>query len=307
MQFPIFKRTNNLERIFLLSALIVIGLIIGTVIGLAYILITGESPMDLNSLRFTQISSQIFTFVLPPILYAMLVKEEPMTALGLKKVTYHWFVIGIAMMYAILPLNNIFAEWNAGLKLPESMSKIEEIMRSMQESATELTERMLNVNNIGGLIINLIMIAGLAALGEELLFRSIIQTSLIKICKNAHIGIFIASAIFSFIHFEFYGFIPRLVLGLLMGYMFYYSRSIWVPMAMHFVNNGTAVVLYYLNNIGIINVDVDTFGQTGVLPLIMSIVIMIALFWLAIRRTRNDNDNDNDNDDDNDNDNDNEQ
>ena len=297
MQFPIFKRTNNLERIFLLSALIVIGLIIGTVIGLAYILITGESPMDLNSLRFTQISSQIFTFVLPPILYAMLVKEEPMTALGLKKVSYHWFVIGIAMMYAILPLNNIFAEWNAGLKLPESMSKIEEMMRSMQESATELTERMLNVNNIGGLIINLIMIAGLAALGEELLFRSIIQTSLIKICRNAHIGIFLASAIFSFIHFEFYGFIPRLVLGLLMGYMFYYSRSIWVPMAMHFVNNGTAVVLYYLNNIGIINVDVDTFGQTGVLPLIMSIVIMIALFWLAIRRMKkNDNDNDNDND-----------
>ena len=314
MQFPIFKRTNKLERIFILSALVVIGLIIGSVIGVIFPFVTGQDVTSLSSLRFMQITSQIFTFVLPPMLYAMLVKEEPMTALGLKKVTYHWFVIGIAMMYAILPLNNIFAEWNAGLKLPESMSGIEEMMRSMQESATELTERMLNVNNIGGLIINIIMIAGLAALGEELLFRSIIQTSLIKICRNAHIGIFLASAIFSFIHFEFYGFIPRLVLGLLMGYMFYYSRSIWVPMAMHFVNNGTAVVLYYLNNIGIINVDVDTFGQTGVLPLIMSIVIMIALFWLAIRRTRNENenenenenDNDDDNDDDDDNDNDNE-
>ena len=303
MQFPIFKRTNKLERIFILSALVVIGLIIGSVIGVIFPFVTGQDVTSLSSLRFMQITSQIFTFVLPPMLYAMLVKEEPMTALGLKKVTYHWFVIGIAMMYAILPLNNIFAEWNAGLKLPESMSGIEEMMRSMQESATELTERMLNVNNIGGLIINLIMIAGLAALGEELLFRSIIQTSLIKICRNAHIGIFLASAIFSFIHFEFYGFIPRLVLGLLMGYMFYYSRSIWVPMAMHFVNNGTAVVLYYLNNIGIINVDVDTFGQTGVLPLIMSIVIMIALFWLAIRRMKkNDNDDDNDNDNDNDDD-----
>ena len=306
MQFPIFKRTNKLERIFILSALVVIGLIIGSVIGVIFPFVTGQDVTSLSSLRFMQITSQIFTFVLPPMLYAMLVKEEPMTALGLKKVTYHWFVIGIAMMYAILPLNNIFAEWNAGLKLPESMSGIEEMMRSMQESATELTERMLNVNNIGGLIINIIMIAGLAALGEELLFRSIIQTSLIKICRNAHIGIFLASAIFSFIHFEFYGFIPRLVLGLLMGYMFYYSRSIWVPMAMHFVNNGTAVVLYYLNNIGIINVDVDTFGQTGVLPLIMSIVIMIALFWLAIRRMKkNDNDDDNGNDNGNDNDNDN--
>ncbi|MBR7175845.1 MAG: CPBP family intramembrane metalloprotease [Bacteroidales bacterium] len=286
MQFPIFKRTNKLERIFILSALVVIGLIIGSVIGVIFPFVTGQDVTSLSSLRFMQITSQIFTFVLPPMLYAMLVKEEPMTALGLKKVTYHWFVIGIAMMYAILPLNNIFAEWNAGLKLPESMSGIEEMMRSMQESATELTEKMLNVNNIGGLIINIIMIAGLAALGEELLFRSIIQTSLIKVCRNAHIGIFLASAIFSFIHFEFYGFIPRLVLGLLMGYMFYYSRSIWVPMTMHFVNNGTAVVLYYLNNIGLTNVDVETFGETKLLPLLISIAIMVALFWFAIKRMK---------------------
>ena len=133
------------------------------------------------------------------------------------------------------------------------------------------------------LIINLIMIAALAAIGEELLFRSILQPSLIRVCKNAHIGIFITSAIFSFIHFEFYGFIPRLVLGMLLGYMFFYSRSIWVPMIMHFVNNGTAVVLYYLNNKGITNIDVETFGQTELLPLILSIIVMIALFWLVIR------------------------
>ena len=307
MQFPIFKRTNKLERIFILSALVVIGLIIGSVIGVIFPFVTGQDVTSLSSLRFMQITSQIFTFVLPPMLYAMLVKKEPMTALGLKKVTYHWFVIGIAMMYAILPLNNIFAEWNAGLKLPESMSGIEEMMRSMQESATELTEKMLNVNNIGGLIINIIMIAGLAALGEELLFRSIIQTSLIKICRNAHIGIFLASAIFSFIHFEFYGFIPRLVIGLLLGYMYYYSKSIWVPMTMHFANNATIVFLYYLNNIGLTNIDVEGFGETNIVVLLLSVIATAALFWLAIRRTRNENDddNDNDNDDDNDNDNDN--
>ena len=90
-------------------------------------------------------------------------------------------------MYTILPLNSIFAEWNAGLKLPESMKTLEEMMKSLQDEATEITEKMLNVNNIGGLIVNLIMIAGLAALGEELFFRSVIQTSLIRICKNAHI------------------------------------------------------------------------------------------------------------------------
>lgn len=287
MNFPIIKKTNKLERIFLLAALLILGLIIGSVIGVIYPLVTGQDAMSLNSLRFMQISSQIFTFVLPPILYAILVKDNPKESLGTKKVSYHWFIIGFIMMFAILPLNNVFAEWNAGLKLPESMSRIEELIKEMYESSAVVLEKLVNVNTFGGFVINLIMIAGLAALGEELLFRSIIQTSLIKICKNAHVGIIIASAIFSFIHFDFYAFIPRLVLGMLLGYMFYYSRSIWVSMFMHFVNNATAVVIYYLNNIGVTNIDVETFGQTQLLPLLISIALMVALFWIAIKRMNN--------------------
>lgn len=287
MNFPIIKKTNKLERIFILAALLILGLIIGSLLGVVYPLVTGQDVMSLNSLRFMQISSQIFTFVLPPILYAMLIKDNPRESLGIKKVSYHWFIIGFIMMYAILPLNNVFAEWNAGLKLPESMSRIEELIKEMYESSAVILEKLVNVNTFGGFVINLIMIAGLAALGEELLFRSIIQTSLIKFCKNAHVGIIIASAIFSFIHFDFYAFIPRLVLGMLLGYMFYYSRSIWVSMFMHFVNNATAVVIYYLNNIGITNIDVETFGQTQLLPLLISVALMVVLFWLAIRRTIN--------------------
>ncbi|MBQ4549117.1 MAG: CPBP family intramembrane metalloprotease [Bacteroidales bacterium] len=287
MNFPIIKKTNKLERIFILAALLILGLIIGSVIGVIYPLVSGQDVMSLNSLRFMQISSQIFTFVLPPILYAMLINENPKESLGIKNVSYHWFIIGFLMMYAILPLNNVFAEWNAGLKLPESMSRIEELIKEMYESSAVVLEKLVNVNTFGGFVINLIMIAGLAALGEELLFRSIIQTSLIKTCKNAHVGIIIASAIFSFIHFDFYAFIPRLVLGMLLGYMFYYSRSIWVSMFMHFVNNATAVVIYYLNNIGVTNVDVETFGQTQLLPLLISIALMAVLFWLAIRRMKN--------------------
>ena len=283
MQHPIIKKTTMLERIFLLMALIIIGLILGTVIGLAYVFITKSDPNDLNALRFMQISSQIFTFVLPPIAYAFLVKEKPVNALGLKKSKILWVLIGIAMIFAIMPFNSILAEWNANLTLPDSMSKIESLMKQMQDAATEMIEKFVSVDTIGGLVLNLFMIAGLAALGEELLFRSIIQTSLIKICKNAHIGILIASVIFSFIHFEFYGFFPRLILGMLLGYMFYFSGSIWIPMLMHFLNNGTVVLIYFLNNKGITSIDVDTFGQTSIPVLIISIVVMIVLFLLSIK------------------------
>ena len=286
MNFPIIKRTSRLERIFLLAALIVLGLIIGTVIGVGYVIVSGNDATSLNSLRFIQISSQIFTFVLPPILYAMLVKEQPFKSLGFNKSTILWLILGVAMMYAILPLNAVFGEWNANIKFPESLASFEKLMQDLQERATEVMEKFVNVDTIGGLIINLFMIAGLAALGEELLFRSVIQTSLIKICKNAHVGIFIASAIFSLFHMEFYGLLPRLVLGLLMGYMYYYSRSIWIPMAMHFANNGTIVFLYYLNNIGAINIDVESFGETNVGILMLSIVAMVALFWFTVKHKK---------------------
>ncbi len=283
MQHPIIKKTTKFERIFLLMALIIIGMILGSVIGFAYVFITKSNPKDLDSLRFMQICSQVFTFVLPPIIYALLVKDKPVNVLGLKKSKILWFLLGTAMIFVIMPFNSILAEWNDGWTLPDSMSRIEQMMKQMQDAATEMIEKFVSVDTIGGLILNLFMIAGLAAIGEELLFRSIIQTSLIKICKNAHIGILIASAIFSFIHLEFYGFIPRLILGMLLGYMFYFSGSIWIPMLMHFLNNGTVVLIYFLNNKGITNINVDTFGQTSIPVLIISIFVMIVLFMLSIK------------------------
>lgn len=284
MTFPILKKTTTAEKIFIIAALLVVGLILTAVLSVGIVFISNACNIsELNMLRISQITSQLLLFVFPPLLYACLVNEKPIASLQFNKTKTYWLLLGLAMMYAILPLNTVFAEWNADLKLPESMKALEEMMKSLQEAAQETTEKMLNVNNIGGLIINLIMVAGLAAIGEELLFRSLLQTSLVKICKNAHVGIFIASAVFSFIHFEFYGFLPRLVLGLLLGYMFYFSKSIWVPMLMHFANNGTIVVLYFLNNKGITNIDLDTFGKTSTPILIASIIAMIALFYFSVK------------------------
>lgn len=282
MNFPIIKRTNRLERFFILILLLIAGLCFGTAISVVFTKFLKCNTLDL--LRLSQISSQIFTFTLPPILYAIFVKKDPLKSLGFNKVSIKWLLIGLVLIFAITPLNSAFAEWNANIKLPESMREIELLMQEMQAAATSIIEQFVNVDSISGLILNLFMIAGLAALGEELLFRSVIQNSLINICKNAHIGIILASMIFSFIHFEFYGFVPRFVLGLILGYMYYYSRSIWVPMAMHFVNNGTIVFIYFLNHKGITNIDVDTFGKTNLTILILSIIVVIALFWTAIKQ-----------------------
>ena len=283
MNFPLIKKSTLAERIFIMAALLVVGYILSTVIGVIVMFVAKSNYItELSVLRISQISSQILTFVLPPILYACITKKQPMKYLGFNNIPL-WSLAGVLMIFAILPINNVLAEWNSHITLPASMAKLDEIIKQLSELMQATLEKMVNVSNISGLIINLIMIAGLAAFGEELLFRSVLQPFLIKKCRNAHIGIIVTSIIFSLIHFDIYGFIPRVVLGMLLGYMYFYSRSIWVPMIMHFVNNGTAVVLYYLNNKGVTNIDVETFGQTELFPLILSIIAMIALFWFVIR------------------------
>ena len=131
----------------------------------------------------------------------------------------------------------------------------------------------------------------MAAISEELLFRSVIQKAFVKLCKNAHVGIILTAIVFSAFHGDFFGFVPRFILGLMLGYMFYLSGSIFPSMLMHFVNNGTIVMLYYLNKKEVINVDIETFGLTdNVLVIILSIVTTVAIF-IACNRLRLKNDN----------------
>ena len=186
-----------------------------------------------------------------------------MQDLGFRSLTPPWWLIliGVALMFVSLPVTNQLTSWNEGMSFGKGLAWLEEWIKSMEETAKVATEKMLNVNTIGGLLLNLVVVALIPALGEELTFRGVLQQSLTRGIKNPHMAIILAAAIFSFIHFQFYGFLPRMFLGILLGYMFYITGSLWTSILMHFLNNGTAVLLYYLNHKGIIDVDVDHFGQ----------------------------------------------
>lgn len=144
---------------------------------------------------------------------------------------------------------------------------------------------MLKADHLGGLLFNLLIIALIPAVGEELTFRGVLQQGLSR-RMNPHVAIILAAAIFSFIHFQFYGFLPRMFLGILLGYMFYVSGSLWTSILMHFVNNGTAVVLYYLNDKGIINVDVDHFGAMPPTMVVISAAVTLALIVACWRKSK---------------------
>jgi len=119
------------------------------------------------------------------------------------------------------------------------------------------------VATISGLALNIIMVGVIPAIGEELFFRGVLQKNLIKITNNAHLGIIISAFIFSAVHMQFYGFLPRMLLGMVLGYVFFWSGSIWASIAVHFIYNTMAVIGYYLVYVGKLSKETLEAGSTS--------------------------------------------
>lgn len=254
--------TENLKqstgmRIFLYLVILLISTLIGML--LAAIFFTSDTGIKIG-----QGINSIFMFVVPPFVYYYLTrKEHQMQDLGFRSLTPPWWLIliGVVVMFVCIPVTTQLTTWNENLSFGKNLTWLEDWIKSMEEIAKAATEKMLNVDTIGGLLLNLVIVALIPAVGEELTFRGVLQQSLTR-KMNPHVAIILSAAIFSFIHFQFYGFLPRMFLGILLGYMFYITGSLWTSILMHFLNNATAVVLYYLNNKGTISIDIDHFGAT---------------------------------------------
>lgn len=264
-------------RIFLFLIILLISSLIGVAVA-AVFMFFGD-----NGLRIAQGLSSIFMFVVPPIVYYYITrKTNQMQALGFLKMKLPWLflIVGLMLMFLALPVTEQLTHWNEAMKLGPAFSRLEEYMKTLEESTEAALEKMLNADTLGGLLLNLLIIALIPAVGEELTFRGVLQQSLTR-KMNPHLAIILSAAIFSFIHFQFYGFLPRMFLGMLLGYMFYISGSLWPSILMHFVNNGTVVVLYYLNNKGIINVDMENFFGDS-MSVLLVIACAVTIIWLIV-------------------------
>jgi len=273
------KQSTGIRILIFLVILLVSGLI--GVAASAIFIFGGDTGMKIG-----QGISSIFMFVVPPIVYYFITrKEHQMRDLGLRRLSPPWWLIliGVALMFVSVPLSTRLTTWNESMDFGGVFAKLEEYLKLLEDTAQAATEKLLDVDSIGGLLFNLVVIALIPAIGEELTFRGVLQQSLTR-KMNPHVAIILSAAIFSFIHFQFYGFLPRMFLGLLMGYMFYITNSLWTSMLMHFLNNGAAVVLYYLSNKGVIE-DAEHFGETAnVWIIVASAAVTIGLIvWSWIK------------------------
>lgn len=220
-----------------------------------------NNPGFIPLLKFFQIGQTVGLFIFPAFILAWLYDDHPTRYLYLRQgVGFLPAVAVFLMVFLINPFINFAGSLNAEIHLPHWLGPLEEWMRKTEEAAVDLTEAFVKTNTLGGLSINLLMIAVLPALGEELLFRGIIQKLLTELTKSPHGGIWISAAFFSALHLQFLGFIPRMILGGLFGYLLYWSGSLWLPILAHFVNNAVAVIGYWLIERGMIDPSFEEFG-----------------------------------------------
>jgi hypothetical protein len=225
-------------------------------------------------------------FVVPPFILAMLYHENIGEFLQINRSarSQTYFLAAISLLI-VIPFINFLGSLNSQMKLPESFSGIENWMKTMEDSAEIMVEKFMKVEHISGLMFNIFMIAILPALGEELLFRGVIQRIFTNWAKSYHWGIWIAAFLFSAMHLQFYGFLPRMVLGAMFGYLLVWTGTMWVPILAHFVNNTIGVLSYYLMDKGIISKEIEEWGTgSEQFPIaLLSFVLAGLLLYLIYR------------------------
>jgi membrane protease YdiL (CAAX protease family) len=238
---------------------------------------------NLNLLKYLQIAQSIGLFVLPSFLLAYLFGGRITKYLKLNRKPFATSIIlATVVVLAASPLINLVGLWNMEMRLPHWMGGIEKWMKESEESAKYLTELFVNAENLYGLAFNILMIGLIPAIGEELLFRGVIQRVLSEWFKNKHLAIWLTAIFFSALHLQFYGFLPRMLLGAMFGYLLIWSNNLWLPIVAHFINNTVAVIAYYFYHNGIIDINPDAIGtnsEYGIAGMI-SLLVIVYLAWL---------------------------
>ncbi|RWY52411.1 CPBP family intramembrane glutamic endopeptidase [Mucilaginibacter gilvus] len=241
-----------------------------------------RNPNVGQALYLLQIIAMTFPIFISSVIFARFVVKEPKDLMGVAK-PFPWqtLIVVFFIMMLCLPLIELLSRVNQHLNLPASLKGLEKMIRESEDRAQKLTEAILKMNTIGDMLKNLLLVGLLTAIAEEFMFRGVLQPILYRWTKNQHVAVWVTAAIFSAFHLEFFGFLPRVLLGGLMGYFAIWSGSIWPAVWAHFVNNGSAVIVTYLyqqKKIKINPDDTHTFTYSGYIFSAIIVIILLLVY-----------------------------
>lgn len=250
-----------------------------------------DDPQAIIILKYLQVVQSLGLFVVPPLIAGWLFDGHIARYLRLNRnVTGKMVMLAVLALLVSGPFVTLVGKWNSQMALPGFMAGIENWMRAMETQAEQLIYRFIQVESVGGLLFNLFMIAVIPAIGEEFLFRGVIQKIFTRITRNNHWGIWLSAFLFSALHMQFFGFVPRLLLGALFGYLLVYSGSLWLPVLCHFLNNAMGVLSLHAASRGHEEVEkyVNFEFDNGSVYLWLLAVVSLFLTYQLLRILKND-------------------
>jgi membrane protease YdiL (CAAX protease family) len=226
-----------------------------------------------NQVRLFVFLNHVLMFVLPCLAYAIFrYRSTTFKVLHLNKmphpnnILYSSIIILVALPFVMLLM------W-INQQVPLSQAMID-----MEKMAAEMTKNLLILDSIWELVITLLVVAVTPAIGEELMFRGILQPIFEKLFKNGHVAVWVAAILFSAIHFQMQGFLPRMFLGAILGYFYLWTRNLWIPMFAHFVFNGSQVLATYLGEMEMESANPEL--SKIIVPSLVSLGFLLGLGYL---------------------------
>jgi membrane protease YdiL (CAAX protease family) len=280
----------------LISVLIIsgVGMVLILVFSIAGMLIFHSSLSDLEKvlsglkdneiqfLRYLLIIQDLAIFIIPSCIIFRLLKSDTETGYevfvfpGLKEAG-----LVIVLAFCLFPVTSFTGEINSAMEFPDWLSGVGKWMTEHEDKANGLFDLLVPSDTFSVMLLNLFIIAVLPAFSEEMIFRGVFQRIFSDLFRSGHIAVWVTALIFSAIHLQFFGFIPRLILGLVFGYLFFWSGNLWLPVLAHFVNNAVPVIYTFAQGAEKLNAaaEITLWQQAVYLPVPLIIIAVILSYF----------------------------
>lgn len=213
-----------------------------------------------NTILTISVVQGLFVFIFPTLLSWLMTSSRPWDMMCLNRnigvKSLGWMLLLYVIAY---PAMAQIIYYNANISFPDSMKGLEQTLRNWENAGADATATIMSTTSTGGLIVNILTVGLFTGLAEEMFFRAGIQRMMMASRVSPAVAIWSAAAIFSFVHFQFFGFIPRLLLGAMFGYVYWRTRSLWAPALLHGINNSIVVVTEWFNHCNDTPIDLEQY------------------------------------------------
>lgn len=243
----IFVGRSPLYHLLVLIILTLIASVIFSSVSAVILIARHGMSADLMNypdlLRWLQLLTSLGTFLVPALTFGYLCSTDMKEYLNIRHIPdIQILLLTILCLLSLAPVLNLTGYLNNLISLPSFLEPVENWMREQEDKMEAITSLLLEDNSAMTFAINILVIAIAAGIAEEFFFRGALQRIIFDWIQKPHTAIWVTAIIFSAIHMQFYGFLPRLLLGAFFGYLVYWSKSIWLPVFIHFLNNSIAVI-----------------------------------------------------------------